>query len=512
MMINTVLNFATGQLWSVDAVADWSVQTGLAVTGLCLFILIIRRPFARLFGAPAAYMLWILPVLRLCLPAIAVPWLPRNMNLPPPQSVGHYALQSLPVEPVMTQTAAINWAVVMLTLWLIGAVIWGGVQILRQGAYHRRIAKVSTLPDAQITALASRVAMDIGVKRNITIRMMEGEGPCIIGLFKPVIILPCDFQARLSVDQRYMALLHELMHLRRHDLLGQAVAMTLTAVGWPNPVIHFAARAFRADQEAACDASLLPYIQGEAPAQRYAQTLLHVATSDAAQNATTPTSTKQRRLMTEPALGLTLTHPLKDRLMMLKSSQKSRRAGTALAALLIAGGAMLTAPYVAAADPESEAVASDQQTETRQSKSVFRIKSDADGEKVDKEITIDIKDGNVMAWATDRVTGEKRELTPEELDAYNGTVVKRRYAYKRDGDDDWIMSNRPNFPNADLDGFLAPPPPMPSHMGTRARIDVAKSMISDVENSDESLSPLAKNKLAAARKALAEAEAALDGQ
>ena len=56
-----------------DYIIDWAVQTGLSVTFLVVFILLIRRPFAKRFGAKAAYALWLLPVLRLFIPTITVP-------------------------------------------------------------------------------------------------------------------------------------------------------------------------------------------------------------------------------------------------------------------------------------------------------------------------------------------------------------------------------------------------------------------------------------------------------
>ena len=38
---------------------DWALQTGLSITVLIGIIMIVRRPFARTFGAGAAYALWL---------------------------------------------------------------------------------------------------------------------------------------------------------------------------------------------------------------------------------------------------------------------------------------------------------------------------------------------------------------------------------------------------------------------------------------------------------------------
>ena len=43
----------------------WLGETSLALSILILLVLIIRKPFAKLFGARAAYALWLAPAARL---------------------------------------------------------------------------------------------------------------------------------------------------------------------------------------------------------------------------------------------------------------------------------------------------------------------------------------------------------------------------------------------------------------------------------------------------------------
>ncbi|WP_017932698.1 M56 family metallopeptidase [Robiginitomaculum antarcticum] len=499
-------NFASDLFWSAGTIADWAVQTGLAVTGLCLFILIIRRPFARLFGARAAYMLWALPILRLFLPSIAVPWL-GGESAAPQVAVSGISPPVVQYEQIIAPAVSLDWTAIMLALWLFGAALWVTGQAIRQILYLRHIKSSSVDPSDAVGDKMRRIASRIGVKGSVRVRMMTGQGPCITGLFRPIIILPRDFETRLSVDQQNLTLLHELMHVRRHDLPAQTAVITLTALGWFNPVIHMAARAFRADQEAACDASLLPYIDGETPARRYAQTLLHMATHTAP-GSPVPKSGHKRRFTAEPALGLTLTHPLKDRLMMLKSSPKHRRTGTALAALLLAGGALLSAPYVASADPEDGMAGAGKHKDVQKTKSVIRIMSDDNGKKVDKILTVEVNDGEVEAWETDKVTGQKRKINLEDLESYDVKVMQGQgYALKMGDDEEWIISDhmdRPMPPHAGMH------PPMPPNMSVQARIKAAQAIISEMQLDDDNLSPQATRSLAAARKALAKARAELD--
>jgi len=52
----------------------------MAVSLLIVLVLIIRRPFARMFGARAAYALWMLPFIRLVMPEVTIPRIfPQNV-------------------------------------------------------------------------------------------------------------------------------------------------------------------------------------------------------------------------------------------------------------------------------------------------------------------------------------------------------------------------------------------------------------------------------------------------
>lgn len=60
-----------------------------------------------------------------------------------------------------------------------------------------------------------------------------------------------------------MILTHERLHLRRGDLYANLLAALLLCIGWWNPLMHLALRAFRLDQELACDAEVLTRYPGK---------------------------------------------------------------------------------------------------------------------------------------------------------------------------------------------------------------------------------------------------------
>ena len=54
----------------LDPIILNSLQTSLAVGILFFIVLLVRRPFARQFGAKAAYALWLVPLARLFMPPL----------------------------------------------------------------------------------------------------------------------------------------------------------------------------------------------------------------------------------------------------------------------------------------------------------------------------------------------------------------------------------------------------------------------------------------------------------
>lgn len=107
------------------------------------------------------------------------------------------------------------------------------------------------------------------------LRSEDAKMPFACGLFTPTIVLPaeCDFW---SLDRRRAVLLHELAHVRRHDLIGHTLGRLACAVYWFHPLVWTAAKQLRSESERACDDLALAC---GARAADYAEHLLDIVTS-----------------------------------------------------------------------------------------------------------------------------------------------------------------------------------------------------------------------------------------
>lgn len=81
--------------------------------------------------------------------------------------------------------------------------------------------------------------------------------PGLVGIFRPVIILPAGLAARLAPAEMRGVLAHELCHYRRHDNLTAAVHMLVEALFWSFPPIWWLGARLIAERERACDESVL---------------------------------------------------------------------------------------------------------------------------------------------------------------------------------------------------------------------------------------------------------------
>jgi len=269
----------------------------------CVVVLALRLFLRRHAGAGAAYGLWCLPPLMLL-----------ALLLPAPRA-SVMAMREIGVLPAAAMQGAAapstgQGAALWLAVWLIGALACFSAQLWRQRRFVRALGALQPVAHPRLPLY--RATRDAGL-------------PALVGLWRPRIVLPPDFENRYDAAQRALLLRHESVHWRRGDLPCNALAMLLLSLQWFNPLAHLAHAAFRRDQEMACDARVLAHRPRQR--RRYAEAMLMGGVD-------TPL----------PPLGCPWPsrHPLKERIEMLKlpAMHPRRRLAAALfIGLLATGGA-----------------------------------------------------------------------------------------------------------------------------------------------------------------------------
>lgn len=126
---------------------------------------------------------------------------------------------------------------------------------------------------------ATAVARSLGLDERVRVVMSEDAPmPLMWGVLRPVIVLPVT-AGEWTESQLRTVLLHELVHVKRRDLVAQAIGQAACCFYWMNPLVWIAARQLRKEREQACDDVVLA--RG-VPAPEYAGLLVDLVRSVAA--------------------------------------------------------------------------------------------------------------------------------------------------------------------------------------------------------------------------------------
>jgi uncharacterized protein (TIGR03435 family) len=119
-----------------------------------------------------------------------------------------------------------------------------------------------------------RLERDAGVPNQIALILSDSTlEPGIVGLVRPMLVMPEGISDRLSDAQLETIIAHELSHVRRHDNLASALHMLVEAVFWFHPMIWWIGARLVDERERACDEEVLK--RGIDP-QIYAEGILKV--------------------------------------------------------------------------------------------------------------------------------------------------------------------------------------------------------------------------------------------
>jgi beta-lactamase regulating signal transducer with metallopeptidase domain len=224
-------------------------------------------------GAQIRYWLWFAASVKFlipfCLLAAAIAHL--NQPLPPvlaiaPSTVDAVELAAQPFSftPATAQIASaaqhINVTAILIVLWAAGFATMVSVWFVRWSRINAAARSAAPLP----------ISAQLPVPARSSTSAIE---PGLVGIWRPVLLLPEGIAASLSVPEMRAILAHELCHLRRRDNLTAAIHMLVEAMFWFYPVVWWLGARLISERERACDESVLA--SGHEP-ETYAESILKV--------------------------------------------------------------------------------------------------------------------------------------------------------------------------------------------------------------------------------------------
>ena len=314
----------------------WLLRSSLQAAVLVLLVLAVQWLGRRWLPPRWRHALWWLVVARLLVPAFPesafslfnwAPWraatpgavatkapanypAPVRFDRPEPQpgvSAGFNPIPAAPAElrdsppvaepatafapPLATTEAAVtrlaptvprrDWPALLTWLWLagvVGLVVHVGFSAL---ALHRRLRRATPVNDLSAHALLDQMRERMGVRRQVALLETTAvTSPALCGLIRPRLLLPPGLVGRFTAAELRFVFLHELAHLKRHDIAVNWLTTLLQVVHWFNPLLWLAFHRMRADGELACDAAALR-VAAAGEHHAYGQTIIKLLESAA---------------------------------------------------------------------------------------------------------------------------------------------------------------------------------------------------------------------------------------
>lgn len=262
------------------------IEASVQAVPVVALILLVQWLLGKILSPAARSNLWLVLAIYL-----AAPWLPATRFSPhfwstmpaeipgwsalahhsfgPETSTGESSVESEPIDSAAVapiKTAGWRLAEIAAVLWLAGFLAMATRFASGLAASNRILATSSPCRAPRTLATLSSCLRQMGCTRPIELWQSDALfGPAVIGVVKPRIVVPRTLLGSLAPTDLKHVLMHEIAHVRRHDMPQAWLMGALLALHWFNPLMWVASRRLRADREMACDAFVLSRAGGIEP-------------------------------------------------------------------------------------------------------------------------------------------------------------------------------------------------------------------------------------------------------
>jgi bla regulator protein BlaR1 len=282
--------------------AEWIAIASLKTIPLIAIVLIVQHFFRKQLSAASRHLLWLSVLLSLSIP---IGWTLNISKLPSSSSAENILaneqatnrfiaektsassntfIQNTSSENRLTTSDEYIWTelikkyypIGLAIFWLLGALVFLGLTLVR-ARYFYRLKVNAVFAASDIYSLFNECKRELGVDKSIQLLSTgDIQSPITLGWLKPAVILPRNIEQQLAPGTLKHILLHELGHIKRHDIFLNWLACVINILHWFNPVIWFACKRMRMDMEMACDALVLNHLD-KSQRKTYGATLIEIS-------------------------------------------------------------------------------------------------------------------------------------------------------------------------------------------------------------------------------------------
>ena len=145
-----------------------------------------------------------------------------------------------------------DWVAWVVWLWG-GGVLLMALRLLRGWHLSRRLRTQAAPVSPDLAARVALLAQRVGLPSVTAALQNADEGTQVVGLLRPVLLIPAATLVGLTPQQLDAVLVHELAHLAHHDPIALAVQEAVTVLFFFHPVTWWLGSVARTAREYACD-------------------------------------------------------------------------------------------------------------------------------------------------------------------------------------------------------------------------------------------------------------------
>ncbi|MGE7931599.1 M56 family metallopeptidase [Viridibacillus arvi] len=250
---------------------------------LLIIVLLMRRLVRNKVPKQTFLILWGIVAFKLLIPysfysKLSIQPMLKNLFVTPTHSNGSENLLNK-IEIAQTSSTFYHQFLLVMTsdfvqyLWICGGI---GVLLFFILAYVRFYKEFQTAIPVKNNEYLDQWLNDYKLKRTIQIAVSDRiTTPLTYGIFKPVILLPKSTNWEDAASIQFI-LTHELIHIKRFDVLWKVILTIMVALHWFNPLVWLMYFLVNRDIELSCDERVIRQF-GDKAKSAYALSLINMA-------------------------------------------------------------------------------------------------------------------------------------------------------------------------------------------------------------------------------------------
>ncbi|RPI14381.1 MAG: hypothetical protein EHM65_04670, partial [Acidobacteriales bacterium] len=279
---------------AASSFATWATLNPLAnhlwQSTLCAVLVGLLTLVLRGNRAQVRYSLWLIAIVKFLVPFSLLMGMVSHLGVRPAParlqsglSVTASAITepfNLPIVPTAgvesTSRAAVGDPIppILLATWLCGCIVVLCCWWMRWWRITAEVHAAGPMQEGRELEALRRFRSKTGIEsRIILVPSPTLQEPGVLGIRRPVLLLPVGISERLADDQLEAIIGHEVCHARRRDNLASAIQMAVEAAFWFYPLVWWMGARLTDERERACDEEVLRL--GCKP-QVYAESILRV--------------------------------------------------------------------------------------------------------------------------------------------------------------------------------------------------------------------------------------------